>query len=567
MRMGSDSRIKRSLVYCFCTSLCFVSYNRPVYSAVPIVAAAVPIIELFGGLVARRAIQVEGMNLMRVGLTRFATKVAANEALFAIPVASSLNIKGAITWAGVASAIGGYSVSELIYNDIDLKVATNAQLNADGSYFVDVEKDGVKKKININFKPEVLSPVFIYINSVTKGEASKINGVEEGYSYPDNARFYITKDAYSAPYYFGDNYEDVAIQAQQFRTYSTYTPTYTDFSETVTDKIVDSKGNISFTEKPYKLHYIRSESTFDFDIVGVEADSLKYTSSGGLHYHPDIEGLSMFYTVYLKVTTHTKSVNTNFSPCKTTTSSNGSTSTICLPPQDYDYLTSEREFTYNLRVSTNGSYKVASLEAKVGTLSELEPEFKTELQKQAIDYEVLADIFNEIMYSASSQTDYDGLPYSTSKPITAQEIQSVAKEMGLNLTQYDLFYSTIPENDMLADVEKQYTTIINNNTNNNNNGGNNSQGENVDYSFTPPELEDIPTGIDVLSYLDNLFPFLRDFELDEKKADCPIYHFDAFNQTYTIETHCPLLEQNRTLTEMIMLIVWAFVSLRIILKS
>jgi len=555
MRMGSNSGLKRSIIL----SLLFllsVSFST--------LSLANPAL-LLSGLIARRAVQVEGMNLLRIGLTRFAVRAAANEALYVIPTASTLKIAGAVTWVGVASAIGGYSVSELIYNDADLKVATNAKLNANGSYSVDVTKDGVSKTINVDFKPEELSPVFIYIESVTQGEASKIVGVEEGYNYPDNARFYITKAAYSAPYYFGDIYEDVAIQAQEFRTYSMYEPRYTDFSETVTDKIVDQFGNISFTEQDYKFRYVRSESMFDFDVVGVTEDSMKYNSSSVTHYHPDIEGLAMTYTVFVKVTTHEKNVNSSFEPCKTTTAPNGSTSTICLPPDEYDYSTSNRNFTYNLQVITNSDYKIASITASLGTLEELEPKFNEELKKQAIDYDVLADIFNEIIYSASSQTDYNGLPYSSTTPITANEIQAVAKEMGLNLTQYDLFYSTIPENDMLASVEKQYTTIINNS--NNNNDDNHHKEDDIDYTFTPPELEDIPTGTEVLSYLDNLFPFLRNFELTEKSASCPIGTFEAFGQTYTIDTHCPLLEENRTLFQTIMLIVWAFVSLRIILKA
>jgi len=566
--MGSNSGFKRSVIIFI---LILNGLITPLYQvkANPFVApafAVVSIADLFSGVVARRAIQQAATGAIeRLTLTRFAVSQAAKSALKTIPVASTLKIAGAVTWAGVAGAVGGYSVEELMRNDDSLKSYTKAVLIDPNTYAVDVEKEGVSKTIIVNFKPEELNPVFVYIESVTQGEASKIVGVQEGYNYPDNARFYITKTAYSAPYYFGDIYEDVAIQAQEFRTYSMYKPRYTDFSETVTNKIIDQFGNISFTEQDYKFRYVRSESMFDFDVVGVTEDSMKYNSSSVTHYHPDIEGLAMAYTVFVKVTTHEKNVNSSFEPCKTTTAPNGSTSTICSPPNEDDYSMSDSDFTHNLRVDTNSGYKIASMEVKSGSLTAIEPFFKDDLKSLPIDYEVLADIFNEIIYSASSAEGYEGVAYSTSTPITAAEIQAVAKAMGLNPTQYDLFYSTVSDGDMLSTVEKQYTTIINDTTHNDTN--HDTGKEDVDYTFTGPELENIPTGFEVLAYLDNLFPFLRNFELTEKSASCPIGTFEAFGQTYTIDTHCPLLEENRTLFQTIMLIVWAFVSLRIILKA
>lgn len=569
VRVGSYSGTQRSLVYLFVFSIIFPHFFY-IRSAVANPAVAVAIGEVFAGVLARRAALTAGMNLTRVTATRLAVRAAANDALFSVPVSSSLKIGGRITWSAAASVIGGYSVLELLSND-NLEFATDAKLNSDGSYTVTVQRDGIKKNINVNFKPEELSPVFIYIKSVTQGEPDKIVGVSEGYNYPDNAIYYISKPHGStAPYYFGDNYQDLAIATQQFRTYDLYKPYYRDFERTVTNKFVNSNGDISFTEQLYKFRYIDSESNFEFSIDGVSfSDSVIKNSELVEIYHPDIVGLPYYQYVFVNVLEHKRRLDYDFNPCKTTEYPNGSTITICAPPEDYDYINTDSNFTYQLLVSTNTNYKLARINAVAGTLSDIQSDVQQSLQRRAIDYKILADIFNELLYSATGQTDYDGIPFSSSKPITAREIQSVAESMGLNLTQYDLVYSTIPDNDFLPDIENHYTTVINN-INNGHGGGNNNNhdDDNDDYDeFTPPELEEIPTGSDILGFFDDLFPFLRDFEIREKPAECPTVDITVFDKKYTIDGQCPLLQQNKSLFQTIMLIVWAFVSLRIILKS
>lgn len=567
MCVGSNSRTERSLVYFLIVSIilsqfCFI---RRV-SANPAVAFAVA--DVFAGVIARRAVVTAGMNLARISATRFAVRAAANDALFAVPAASSLRVGGYMTFGAAATAIGGYSVSSLLSNSDNLELATNATLNVDGSYTVTINKDGVQKDINVNFQPEQLSPVFIYIKSVTKGESDKIVGVSEGYTYPDNAIFYTYKDGYSAPYLFGDNYQDVAMQAQQFKTYSKYKPSYVDFRKTVTNKRVNSNGDISFTQQLYNFRYIETESVFDFEISGIDADKSLIRNPSYIDlYDPHIIGLPYYYDVYVKEVEHKKQINYDFEPCKTTTHDNGSTTTICMPPSDADYINTDKDFTYRLRVKTNTDFKLARIDAVAGKLSDIQNDVKSSLQKQAIDYEALAKVFNELMNDAASQTDYDGVPFSSSKPITANEIKAVAQQMGANLTQYDLMYSTIPDNDFLPNLENHYSTIVNNSTNNNGNNKHDDDDDEIDAEFIPPQLEEIPTGSEILSFLDELFPFLRNYEIKEKSASCPTAQIDAFGKSYTIDTHCPLLQQNKSLFQIIMLIVWAFVSLRIILKA
>ncbi|ENJ2509594.1 hypothetical protein AB0700_004507, partial [Escherichia coli] len=65
----------------------------------------------------------------------------------------------------------------------------------------------------------------------------------------------------------------------------------------------------------------------------------------------------------------------------------------------------------------------------------------------------------------------------------------------------------------------------------------------------------------------NLLPFTNEFNIGSRSASCPVVEFSVFNHQYRIDSHCPLIEQNRSAVETIFLIIWGFVALRIILSA
>ncbi|WP_318837845.1 hypothetical protein [Providencia sp. PROV007] len=82
-----------------------------------------------------------------------------------------------------------------------------------------------------------------------------------------------------------------------------------------------------------------------------------------------------------------------------------------------------------------------------------------------------------------------------------------------------------------------------------------------------PDLEEPPTGKEILAPIENLMPFIKNIQLPSKEASCPVAEFNVFDTQYKIDSHCPLLEQNKALFQLIAGILWAFLSLRIILSA
>jgi hypothetical protein len=83
---------------------------------------------------------------------------------------------------------------------------------------------------------------------------SPVVGVETGYSTPDNALYYY-QDSKELIYYYGDNPTEIARNYLNDYNSRTYTETLTNFERTVTNKVVNSNGDVSFTEQNYKFTY------------------------------------------------------------------------------------------------------------------------------------------------------------------------------------------------------------------------------------------------------------------------------------------------------------------------
>tara|TARA_B100000530_G_C15933271_1_gene477903 strand:- start:1564 stop:3135 length:1572 start_codon:yes stop_codon:yes gene_type:complete len=50
-------------------------------------------------------------------------------------------------------------------------------------------------------------------------------------------------------------------------------------------------------------------------------------------------------------------------------------------------------------------------------------------------------------------------------------------------------------------------------------------------------------------------------------SECPVFGFDAFNQSYRMDSHCVFIEQNRETLAMIMVVVFSFASFVVILRA
>lgn len=191
-----------------------------------------------------------------------------------------------------------------------------------------------------------------------------------------------------------------------------------------------------------------------------------------------------------------------------------------------------------------------------------------------------ANMINNSLMHGASRADYQGIPFSTSTPVTAEEIQQAANEAAVPLTKGMLYQQ----------INYFPTPALHPSVN-----GDVSPYPSADPDFFPhpdhaiepyappglsaqqidithprigsPSLEDPPDGKQILAPLLTLFPFIKNFTLPVRHAACPVAEFDAFERHHVMNSHCELLEKNRALLALFAGIIWAFLSLRVVLSA
>ncbi|MCC4266174.1 hypothetical protein LL240_17205 [Oceanimonas baumannii] len=220
---------------------------------------------------------------------------------------------------------------------------------------------------------------------------------------------------------------------------------------------------------------------------------------------------------------------------------------------------------YTASVRQNLSYQpVVEPEVAMGTLTEVLPALQPHLQTQ-LSPQLLAQIMTELWLETALQPDYDGLPFPVTQPVTAAEVAAAIQALGQGIpTLEDLLSlaNPAPGTDIAIELEAPPTT-------NPDTGGNVT----VEVDFGPdpgvgePTLEQPPTGEQILAPLQGLFPSLTSFSVPGHTSECPRPSMELFGETHRIEQHCTLLDQYGGPLSAAMLLVWAIVSLRIVLSA
>lgn len=158
-------------------------------------------------------------------------------------------MSGVATWAGIAAAVSSFVPSSLSSSDGSVMVMTNGKKISDNLYEVTYSgQSGESKTITVNFEPQELSPVILHVSRNNVDAGSPVVGVETGYSTPDNALYYY-QDSKELIYYYGDNPTEIARNYLNDYNSRTYTETLTNFERTVTNKVVNSNGDVSFIRR------------------------------------------------------------------------------------------------------------------------------------------------------------------------------------------------------------------------------------------------------------------------------------------------------------------------------
>lgn len=250
------------------------------------------------------------------------------------------------------------------------------------------------------------------------------------------------------------------------------------------------------------------------------------------------------------------SYSASFSILSSSTGSSGSTS-YQIQYQN-SYLTSSgstatvnRTASYTVLSNANFDSSITPQSADI-TVEQEETAKNTPLNPQR-----LADVANALLLDAASQSDYAGIPISSSNPlVTAQDFTDALTAVGR--TQPTNAEWTTP----WEDLETTSDTGTGTDT-----GGGTDSGSGSETA-TEPTLDSPPDGKTILSPLLNIFPAdWGNFSVGSRDAACPVAEFEIWDKNFVIDSHCGLIEQNRELIKIIFLIVWAFSAFRRVMSA
>lgn len=586
MRLGSNSRLKGLVCYSLSAAILFSTFPRPAHANPVLIGIA----EVFGSIIARRAALTAAETAADAAFTaRVAnatykgveTAAAARKLL--VPANSALRTAGKVTWGALNVAGGVMTATELLdaFHNNELSVATDGVALGDGKY--EVKVGGVTQ--TVDFQPSSDNPVILYgsATATSPGTGSGVgtgvvprvvtvqdlpisNGVET-FEVPEGVVQAKSVDNSRAAYTFrtetvtADQYyiEDARMESLQ-NAFITAAARHYENSPAYSDTVLTASGdNGSFD-------YVYQSNSMDILDFVPRATGSKYPEVGGA-----LDNAVTYYEADIPVVIHKKRLNNSFTVCQsvTVTENNGTTSRkrMCTPPKESDYTVTDVRDSFSSMVSLNFNYTGNALKpaettdpAKVVTATEL----ADLLSDTQLDNWTVADMLTDLLSQAASKTGYEGVPFTDDDYITDTEVANALKSLNGTLTAASL---------MTSAEDKNGNIVISNTTTNV--GGDTSNETTIeakvdlgeDPNIKSPELEETPTGKQILAPIQESMPFLNDFKITGRDAQCPVARFSVFDHDYVIDKHCDLIEQNRKLIELFVSILWAFVALRAVLKA
>lgn len=175
------------------------------------------------------------------------------------------------------------------------------------------------------------------------------------------------------------------------------------------------------------------------------------------------------------------------------------------------------------------------------------------LSELKLDLDTLAKTINAVWMDAASKPDYQGVPFSSSNPVTVDEIKSVAPDV-VNLKQQEWIKPAQVNANSPVEITVKGTSDIHVDLGD-------------DPKVTAPDLAEPPTGETILKPIVNLLPFVKNMSIPVRDAQCPVWSFHVWDKDYHIDTHCILIEKIAPLLKTFSLLLWGILSLRIILTA
>ncbi|EJY4270751.1 hypothetical protein OGD39_000736 [Salmonella enterica] len=487
---------------------------------------------------------------------------------------SNMMAAGQTTWGLLGQAAGVISVADLALKQGKKAVEyiTSGIKQDDGTYLLNLSNGAT---VTSSVAPSPKSPVAVYLPSDATGFSAK--KIQESIA-PYNQQ---VKPVQIAPTYYNIDAPPPISQPLPNDVYrvsvkGTKYPYSTDIRDAKGDAVLVSDNpvmialyksingfshpNVSYYEESDENNlHIRMPRMFK--VYSVSVKDFQYDKP-----NPYLGGFSPMVTVVLTVSTTTVTLENAWDLCKSEkVPAPGSTGdnpkmqwmNVCHPERALyktinDVQDVRDQIFFNTQFDTSNLPHV--INGEVIDNIDFQPD-------EQLNPAALVNLINGLAGQAVVQDGYQGIPLD--KPFTAAELTAAANAVGVKLDK-GLLYSpvTVPQSWVNARPDTDIHVYP---------GTDTDIDTSVDLGEDPgiktPELEKPPTGEEILKPITELMPDIKNLSISSKDVQCPVWSFELWDNKYSIDSHCELLEKIRPLLKAVFLLIWGVISLRIILTA
>ncbi|HGT6553822.1 TPA: hypothetical protein ACM317_003334 [Escherichia coli] len=489
---------------------------------------------------------------------------------------SNMMAAGQTTWGLLGQAAGVISVADLALKQgaKAVEYITSGIKQDDGTYLLNLSNGAT---VTSSVAPSPKSPVAVYLPSDATGFSAKniqdsINPYNQQVKPVQIAPTYYNIDApppISQP--FPNDVYRVSVKGTKY-------PYSTDIRDAKGDAVLVSDNPVMIALYKSINGYSHSNVTYheasddnnlhirmprNFKVYSVSVKDFQYEKP-----NPYFGGYSSNVTVVLSVATTTVTLENAWDLCKSekvpapgSTADNPKTQwkSICHPEKAV-YKTTNDVQDVKDQIFFNTEFDTSNLPQVINGEVIDNIDFKPEEQ---LNPAALVNLINGLAGQTVVQEGYQGIPLD--KPFTAAELTAAANAVGVKLDK-GLLYSpvVVPQSWVNARPGAGTDTGVHP-------GTGTDTDTSVDLGEDPgikaPELEKPPTGEEILKPITELMPDIKNLSISSKDVQCPVWSFDLWDNKYSIDSHCELLEKIRPLLKAVFLLIWGIISLRIILTA
>lgn len=188
------------------------------------------------------------------------------------------------------------------------------------------------------------------------------------------------------------------------------------------------------------------------------------------------------------------------------------------------------------------------------------------------DATVVAAVVNKAWSAASSSTNYAGVAFSSSSPVTTTDVATYrATTAGTSFTSGAVLQPAASSSGAVTFSSSSGSSSSGGDTGSDNscNGANNcnqTMALGGDPGVAAPSV-DGSTASSVLQPVFDLFPSLRHFVVPDHSGVCPATEFSLFGKTFVLDVQCKLMEPVKSVLSPCCVVVWVVLSLVLFLSA